>query len=70
MAAAKKTRVLLVIDRAGGHVERIPESDGNFAESIVWLSRQLKCGPGAVLARLEAGEELATCGFVRRMVWE
>jgi hypothetical protein len=63
-------KTLLVIDRATGEVERIRKTDPNYGASIALAAERAGLTPLEALRFLEAGQELATAGFVRKIVVE
>lgn len=57
---------LLVIDRATGEVERIKPFDANHQQSIMSAADKMGIEESDAYARLMMGQELVTCGFIRK----
>jgi hypothetical protein len=60
-------RTLLVINRATGEIEKIPESDPNFRYSVASAALCNDLDLLAALGILDRGQELVTDGFTRRL---
>ena len=65
---AEARRVLEVIDRQTGEVERIDSSDGNYVASIAQAAERVGRTYDEVLEALERGERVHSTGYIRRLV--
>ena len=61
-----KEKVLLVIDRDTGEIERIRESNQNFLESIRFCASRAGLTFEEALTILNDGQPIMTVAFVRR----
>ena len=59
-------RMLEIIDRRTGELERIPEDSGNCTASISLAADRMGIDYGTALAILNDGGDLITTGFIRR----
>lgn len=60
-------RILVVIDRRTGDVWRLDADSREAEQQIANATRYYGESVAALRARLDAGEELKTAGFVRRL---
>lgn len=63
-----KWTYLEVIDRASGESEKIRLTDGNADASVAKVAEFLGVSLQDAWAALRRGEQLATFGFVRRLI--
>lgn len=62
-------RELIIQNRNSGNVVgRIPEGSDFFKSEIMGLVRCTLMTEGEVMAKLNAGEEIGTAGYIRKLV--